>query len=86
MKHEYRYPKVGEEVSIYTDYGYGYPRWEDHKVTEIEENPHNNVVPYSFTTCCGKYTPTSAADGHWHSDSFRTGGWKITHTLTSNKE
>ena len=77
MEIELRYSKVGENVLIIDDLD-SYPHvTKKHSVLSVEENPYNNIVPYSFETCCGKYIPTSAADGHWDKDTFRTGGWDI---------
>ena len=49
---------------------------ETHTIKAIEENPYNELVPYSITTCCGKYLPTSGADGRFEGD-VRAGGWDL---------
>ena len=50
-------------------------RWETHKIISVEENPNNKLVPFSFETCCGKFIPTSAADGHF--EHLGMGGWEL---------
>jgi hypothetical protein len=49
--------------------------WHEHDVISITQNPYNSIVPFEILTCCGKYTPTSAADGHWK-ETMHLGGWE----------
>ena len=78
-KKEEQRVKKGMKIKIGTptgaNYGYDYS-YSTHDIKEVQENPHNNYVPYSITTCCGKYSPTSGADGHWE-NSMHLGCYEI---------
>ncbi len=50
-------------------------RKELHVVLGIKWNTWNEIVPIEIETCCGKYIPTSGADGHWEMESGHYGGW-----------
>lgn len=68
------YPIVGQKVRIGSPIGEYELSYGEHTVISVEPNPYNKIVPLSFETCCGKYIPTSAADGRWASE-MRIGSW-----------
>ena len=76
MAHHNNEVKEGMKINIGDPINQYDFRWEIHNILSVEQNPNNSVVPFSILTCCGKYIPTSGADGHWEK-SIQLGGWDI---------
>jgi len=49
---------------------------ETYRVTKIEVNPYNEIVPYKIFLDNRAYIPTSAHDGRWE-DSMHLGAYEL---------
>ncbi len=73
MTDEYIPLKAGEKIHIKE---YDGTNGGVHTVVSVEYSQWNDICPQEINTCCGRYIPTSIADGRWEHE-MRLGGWDI---------